>query len=61
MKNYEVKIHETVIHTTWVEANGEEEALLKAYDKIGNGPDSEYDTEAEGFTGYHEIEEYDAN
>jgi hypothetical protein len=61
MKNYEVKIHETVIHTTWVEAEDEEKALEAAYEKIANGPDSEYDTEAEGFTGYHEIEEYDAN
>jgi hypothetical protein len=57
MKEYEVSIYETVIHTTVVKAANEDDALAKAYEKIANGPDTEYDTEAEGFTGYHVIEE----
>jgi hypothetical protein len=57
MKEYEVSIYETVIHTTVVEAASEDKALELAYEKIANGPDTEYDTEAEGFTGYHTIEE----
>lgn len=51
MKEWEVKIYETVIHSTIVEAANEEEARDKAFEIIANGPDSEYDTEAEGFTG----------
>jgi hypothetical protein len=57
MKQYEVSVYETVIHTTVVEAANEDDALSKAYEKISNGPDTEYDTEAEGFTGHHVIEE----
>jgi hypothetical protein len=57
MREYEVRLYETVIHTTIVEADTEEDALAKAYDKIGNGPDSEYDTEAEGFTGDYTVED----
>ena len=57
MKEYEVKLYETVIHTTVVEAETEDEAYEKAYEVIANGPDDGYDTEAEGFTGYYLVEE----
>lgn len=57
MQEYEVKIYETVSHTTIVSAENEEEAYTKAYEVIGNGQDNEYTTEAEGFTGDVSIEE----
>jgi hypothetical protein len=50
-KTWEVIIFETVRHSTTVEASTRDEAYTKAYEIIANGPDSEYDTEAEGFTG----------
>lgn len=48
---YEVKIWETVVHSTRVEAKSREEAYEKAYRIITDGPSDEYDTEADGFTG----------
>lgn len=51
MKEWEVKIYETVIHTTIVEADSMEDARDKAFEVIANGPADGYDTEAEGFTG----------
>jgi hypothetical protein len=57
MREYEVSIYETVIHTAVVEAANEEEAYSKAYEIIANGPDDGYDTEAEGFTGAYVIED----
>ena len=57
MKEYEVKLYETVIHTTVVEAENEDEAYAKAYEVIANGPQDGYDTEAEGFTGDYLVEE----
>lgn len=57
MKEYEVKIYETVVHTTVVEAESEDEALDRAYSKISNKPATEYETDSEGFTGHHEVEE----
>lgn len=58
MKEYEVKLYETVIHTTVVEAENEDEAYAKAYEVIANGPQDGYDTEAEGFTGDYLVEEF---
>lgn len=58
MKEYRVKIYETVVHSTIVEAKDESEAYDKAYEVIANGEDSGYDTEAEGFTGDYEVEEW---
>jgi len=55
VNEYEVKIYETVVHTTTVEANDEYEAYTKAYETIMNGPDNGYDTEAEGFTGMYDV------
>ena len=51
MKQYEVIIFETVRHSTTVEANSRDEAYNKAYEVITNGQTTEYETEAEGFTG----------
>lgn len=51
MKEYEVIIFETVRHSTTVEATSRDEAYNKAYEVITNGQETEYVTEAEGFTG----------
>jgi hypothetical protein len=58
MKEWNVKIYETVIHSTIVEAANADEAYAKAYEIIANGPNSEYDTEAEGFTGDWSADEW---
>ena len=50
-KEWEVIIFETVRHSTTVVAETRDEAYALAYEIIANGPDSEYETEAEGFTG----------
>jgi hypothetical protein len=50
-KTWEVIIFETVRHSATVEAETRDEAYRKAYEVIANGPDSEYETEAEGYTG----------
>jgi len=57
-KEWEVKIYETVVHSTVVEADNEDEAYQKAYEVIANGSSDSYDTEAEGFTGDYVVEEY---
>lgn len=57
-KDWEVKIYETVVHSTVVEADNEEEAYQRAYEVIANGSADGYDTEAEGFTGDYVVEEY---
>ena len=57
-KEWIVKIYETVIHSTVVEAANEDEAYDKAYEVIANGPSDGYDTEAEGFTGDWSAEEW---
>lgn len=48
MNTYEVQIDERITHTVEVEAENEEQALLKGYEVIMNGPDTEYDTESKG-------------
>lgn len=48
---YEVKIWESVCHSTTVEATSREEAYNKAWEVIANGPDAGYETESVGFTG----------
>ena len=58
MKEYLVKIYETVVHSTIVEAKDEDEAYKNAYEVITNGEPSGYDTEAEGFTGDYQVEEW---
>lgn len=51
MKQYEVIIYENVRHVTTVEAPSKEEAYNKAWEVIANGEETQYYTEAEGFTG----------
>lgn len=58
MKTWQVSYAEKVWHTTQVEANTKEEALTKAYNIITDGEPGEYDTEADGFLGDYNIEEY---
>lgn len=48
MNTYEIQIDERISHTVEVEAENEEQALLKGYEIIMNGPDTEYDTENKG-------------
>lgn len=57
MTKYEVVIDELVAHTAIVEAENERDAFLKAFAIISNGPDTEYTTYSEGFTGSHTIME----
>jgi hypothetical protein len=57
MAEWEVRIYETVFHTTTVEAKDRDEAYNKAYEVITNGQQDEYETEAEGFTGDWEAHE----
>lgn len=56
-KEYEVKMYETVFHTTIVTAKDKEDAYNKAYEVIANGPSDGYDTEADGFTGDVQVTE----
>jgi hypothetical protein len=58
-KTWEVAINEEVIHFVEVEADTKEEAYNKAYRIISEGTDSEYRTEAEGYTGAWNAEELD--
>lgn len=54
---YEVVIYETISHRVEVTADNKDDAYNKAYEIIGNGPDDEYDTESDGFTGQFYINE----
>lgn len=58
-KTWEVAINEEVIHFVEVEAENKEEAYQKAYEIISYGNDSEYRTEAEGYTGVWSAERID--
>jgi hypothetical protein len=55
MKEWEVKIYETFVHSTTVEAANEQEAYEKAHEIITTGKRDEYgllyETEAVGFNG----------
>jgi hypothetical protein len=57
MPEYEVVIYETVAHKAIVEAKSTEEAYDKGYEIITSGKPSDYETEAIGFTGEHDIYE----
>lgn len=57
MKEYEVKLYETVIHRTFVNADSEDDAYDKAYEVIANGQQDQYTTEADSFTGDWSAEE----
>lgn len=58
MATYEVKIYETVSHIVEVEANNADEALDRAFEVVTNGiPDTDYETESEGFNGSWNIYE----
>lgn len=50
-KEWEVSIFEVVRHTAIVEADNRDTAYAKAYEIITKGKSSDYETEAEGFTG----------
>lgn len=50
-KEWEVIIYETVRHSATVEADNRDEAYAKAYEIITKGQPTDYETEAEGFTG----------
>ena len=54
---YEVVIYETVAHKVVVKAESRDEAYDKGFDIIISGNNGEYETEALGFTGEHNIYE----
>jgi hypothetical protein len=55
MNTYEIQIDERISHCVEVEAENEEEALLKGYEIIMNGPDTEYDSESKGVSASYVI------
>lgn len=54
---YEVVIYETVAHKAVVEAENRDEAYEKGFEIVISGDKGEYETEALGFTGEHNIYE----
>lgn len=59
MKEYTITVYELFAHTTTVEAADSESAVAAAYGYLSTGNKKNVDTEAVGFTGNHEIEEWD--
>lgn len=55
MNTYEIQIDERISHCVEVEAENEEEALLKGYEIIMNGPDDGYDSESKGVSASYVI------
>jgi hypothetical protein len=55
VNTYEVQIDERISHSVEVTAANEEEALLRGYEIIMNGPDTEYATESKGVSASYVI------
>jgi hypothetical protein len=59
MKEYTITVYETFTHTTTVEAEDSDSAVAAAYEYLSTGNKENVDTEAIGFTGEYEVEEWD--